>query len=105
RSSALPDPYLSAAQPLWHRQAVAGRSCASHQQSLFGSSLNLSVVLTSAFLSVVWLETSLRLRARMRRVPKLTMMFCFVLAVCLLAQLRHPQLLVLFERNAALVSS
>jgi hypothetical protein len=62
--------------------------------------MNLSAALTSAFLCVVWLEASMSLREKKRRQPKLTWTVCLVLSLCLLAQLRYPHLLVLFQRSA-----
>jgi hypothetical protein len=61
--------------------------------------VNISTALTSGFLGLVWLEASIGLRERGRRQPILTWAVCLTLTLSLLAQLRHPQLLNLFERN------
>jgi rhomboid protease GluP len=62
--------------------------------------MNLWIALTSGFRGVVWLEASFRLREKPRRPPALTLTACLVLAACLLVQLRYPQALELFDRNA-----
>ncbi len=61
--------------------------------------MNISSLLASAFLGVVWLDGAIALREGERRRPILTCSVCFALTVCLLAQLRHPQLLEMFQRN------
>jgi len=61
--------------------------------------MKISTLLASAFLGVVWLEASIALREGGRRKPILTWSVCFTLTLCLLAQLRYPPLLSLFERN------
>ena len=61
--------------------------------------MNIPSLLASAFLGVVWLAGAIALREGERRKPILTWSLCFALTLCLLAQLRYPQLLELFQRN------
>jgi len=61
--------------------------------------VSLSGVLTSVFLVSIWIAVSFRIREAERRRPLLTIATCLLLTGCLLAQLRHPHLLIAFERD------
>jgi rhomboid protease GluP len=60
-------------------------------------------LLTMSLLGCVWGVGFRDLGHRPRRRPLLTLVFCAVLGVCLIAQLCFPSLLGAFERNAAQV--
>jgi membrane associated rhomboid family serine protease len=63
--------------------------------------MEFPAVLTLVFLSSAWVGEAICQKDKRRTTPTLTLMACALLTMCLIAQLRFPQLLILLERNTA----
>jgi rhomboid protease GluP len=61
--------------------------------------MDLPAVVTMIFLASVWVAEAICQKDTRRRRPIVTWTACGLLTMCLIAQLRFPQLLILFERN------
>jgi rhomboid protease GluP len=63
--------------------------------------MDFSAAFTMVFLSFAWVAGAICQKDKKRKTPALTVTVCGLLTICLVAQLRFPQLLILLQRNTA----